>query len=161
MEDNQQRRIFGSAVAGVLRVHIFRVTEEGQTVFQRDCFQVRVHIAPYHHQNLVSLDPFSFVNLGKVLQYLFVVCLFFFISLLLKWLRMFSCFLAIWISFYVMCHLKTCPNFYWLSVFFLMIHRNHLDILDYIYTGYQYFANYMCCKYVLPGGSLYSDSLNR
>lgn len=78
MEDNQQRRIFGSAVAGVLSVHIFRVTEEGQTVFQRDCFQVRVHIAPYHHQNLISLDPFSFVNLGKVLQYLFVVCLFFF-----------------------------------------------------------------------------------
>lgn len=58
MEDNQQRRIFRSAVAGVLSVHIFRVTEEGQTVFQRDCFQIRVHIAPYHHQNLISLDPF-------------------------------------------------------------------------------------------------------
>lgn len=39
MENNQQRYIFRGTIAGLLSVHIFKLTKEGQTVFQSDCFQ--------------------------------------------------------------------------------------------------------------------------
>lgn len=39
MGNNQQRCIFRGTIAGLLSVHIFKLTKEGQTVFQSDCFQ--------------------------------------------------------------------------------------------------------------------------
>lgn len=131
MENNQQRCIFRGAIAGLLSVHIFKLTKIGQTVFQSDCFQSKGPYCSTVHplQNLISADPFIFMNLLR--DVMIPLCGFTFHFPITKMTENVFMFLGhLDLSLCEVPFKVFYPNFYWLSFSSWFIGVTY--ILDYI-----------------------------
>lgn len=129
MENNQQRCMFRGAIAGLSSVHIFKLTEEGQTIFQSDCFQSKSPCYSTSSPELNIIRPFHFYE--SVRDAMKPLCGFTFHFPITKMTENVFIFLGRLALFLCEVPFKVfCPKFYWLSFSSGFIGVTY--ILDYI-----------------------------